>query len=63
MSITELIAYTFLYFICSIIAMGISTIILMNPSGVPYFSGNYICPNGNNCHVYSRDAVVQKIPH
>lgn len=42
--------------------MGISTIILMNPSGVPYFSGNYICPNGNNCHVYSRDAVVQKNP-
>ncbi|TFH27302.1 MAG: hypothetical protein E4G98_06265 [Promethearchaeota archaeon] len=42
--------------------MGISTIIVMNPSGIPYFSGNYICPNGNNCHVYSRDAVVQKDP-
>ncbi len=42
--------------------MGISTIIAMNPSGIPYFSGNYICPSGNNCHVYSRDAVVQKDP-
>ncbi|MHA1518882.1 MAG: hypothetical protein ACTSRK_01740 [Promethearchaeota archaeon] len=42
--------------------MGISTIIAMNPSGIPYFSGNYICPNGNNCHVYSRDKVILKDP-
>jgi len=42
--------------------MGISSIIAMAPSGVPYFSGNYICPNGNNCHVFSRDKVVQSDP-
>ncbi len=42
--------------------MGIRTLIAMAPSGIPYFSGNYICPNGNNCDVYSKDQVVQTDP-
>lgn len=42
--------------------MGIRTLIAMSPAGIPYFSGNYICPNGNNCDVYSKDAVVKTDP-
>jgi hypothetical protein len=42
--------------------MGISTIIAMSPSGVPYFSGNYICPNGSNCHIFANDKAVKKDP-
>jgi hypothetical protein len=42
--------------------MGIRTLIAMSPGGVPYFSGNYICPNGNNCDVLSADKTVSADP-
>ena len=42
--------------------MGIRTLIAMNPNGLPYFSANYICPNGNNCDVLSKDDMVDKDP-
>ncbi|MHA1474565.1 MAG: hypothetical protein ACTSPA_01055 [Promethearchaeota archaeon] len=42
--------------------MGIRTLIAMSPNGLPYFSANYICPNGNNCDVLSKDDMVDKDP-
>jgi len=42
--------------------MGIRNLIAMNPNGLPYFSANYICPNGNNCDVLSKDEMVDKDP-
>jgi len=42
--------------------MGIRTLIAMSPSGLPYFSANYICPNGNNCDILSKDDMVDKDP-
>jgi hypothetical protein len=42
--------------------MGIRNLIAMSPSGVPYFSGSYICPSGNNCDVLSEDKVVSTDP-
>jgi hypothetical protein len=34
----------------------------MSTSGLPYFSGNYICNAGKRCDVYSKDKVVEKDP-
>jgi len=42
--------------------MGIRTLIAMSTNGLPYFSANYICPNGNNCDVLSKDDMVDKDP-
>ncbi len=42
--------------------MGIRTLIAMSPGGIPYFSGNYICPSGNNCDVLSKDQTVTTDP-
>jgi len=42
--------------------MGIRTLIAMSPGGIPYFSGNYICPAGNKCDVLSNDNVTNLDP-